>query len=264
MASIDDFLEPGERVVYRSRMGFVQTFWRILLVIVLIAMISLAVTAKGHSVWDGIAFGSAGMVPLSMSIWDMFGAEAVLTDSRLLFKKRLIDKVTPIPLAWIKVLRPGGVRLTVYGRSGAEFLLGYVPNPERLALAIKAATGADSPPILTGKLKAWSMIDYGIIAACLLLSIVVLPALMGVLAGLAWPLKLLAGLAILILAAAAAMIVAELLGAALMRPFLTAAEAETFFDARIPPRRLRRCPLPLLSHFRIARRFAGLLYGTRA
>ncbi len=286
MASkLERMVQPGERILFRSPPKYRQAG---LLAAVGVGGAGLTALALGYASDDGwraelgtgLLTGLSGLAGLVVG----FGAEAVLTDMRLIYRSGPLSRTVEIPLWHIAELQQIKGFVTLRDRAGAATQLMHLADPEGLGRAILAETAVPGPAEADGPLKAWQENGFttAVAAGVIVLSTVGLAAMAAVflqvdrqsllegVRGLEQSDGLFAVLAVVVATGILAVTAVELVGGALlgaygfavaMRLRLSAAEARQVFDfamqaqAPHPMQRLLRRPLGL------ARRFAARLYG---
>lgn len=274
-ANLDQALEPGETVIYRTRgrayAGTVTYYGTLVLALALFAYFYAALRTPGPVDWDNAWFilsvgGGISIGVLVLVVGEIWGQrrtpdDLIITDRRLLFANSEwhdqlnsleLDQI--VRLAW--VLDSNMRYLTV---EAPDLVIRLTPlrDLESAAKAIADAAGVPPAPAL-GRITAVDLLNLGFLPAALaaflglllLFDILHLTAPGGSLGDGVWWLKL----AILASAAAAALVLGVLIGGPLtltiLRPFITAKRAQAVICAGKREKWLTR----------IALKWASLLY----
>ena len=271
---LEQMLEPGERVIFRDRMG-----WRgILTRLLRFSPLLLGVCALGVALKDGDPEGLIYIfTPVIMVALLNRGSEVIVTESRILSREAWVGprKVTAIDLADVGEVVTISEAVALRDRGGALVQLASVPKPEGLAAAIVSQTGVRAPKPPTGRVRSWTlaaaqfvvfifliMLMGGYVAADRYLSfmdVAWLPVYFVILG------YFLAFVLAIWLAFFVGFILGMLLFALPMRFCLSSKEARAFFNPE--EESILGAPRWLSSLFElpviVAKHFASLLYGER-
>lgn len=272
-ADLDSLLEPRETVAYRtSGRSFVATFKVVALhALPLIMFTSVIMSTRLDVLWDSRIFYPSSLVG-AVIIGIVIGTivlliaargqrrdpdHAMITDRRFLFADSDWDsKMESLALAEIERIswtRPGVViRLEVAAANGTV-LLTTMQEAEALAKALADATGLAAPPPL-GRMVWADLTEFGeaLVACTILIALrhAFIPDDLVDPGGLFDFDRLWVLFAVLAVAVAAGLAFGPVVGAALMRPFVTAEQMQAGLSVGRRPWRIR-----------VALAWAGLLYG---
>ncbi len=268
-SKLERMIQPGETMVFRTRMGWGRTLGSFFKSALLLAGVG------GIFFWysGNPSFFFIVMFSVLPSFFSLHGSEALVTDMRVLHRTGLFKpKVTELPLWHIQNLERVTGYVTLRDRAGLEIHLHSVPDSEGLAEAIVAQTGVPAPRPAQGRVKSWDEIGAFFGIGCGLAMLTLLYVALDRFSGmdtLGWddPLFFLLLFLLLpgvVLALTLGFIAAMVLIVLAMRFFLSVEEARAFFN---PEERLATGPKWALAAAHlptwIGRRLASLLYGER-
>ncbi len=158
VGKLDRMIQPGERVVFRTRMGWRRVLWSV--------GVGAALAGGWHIAfaWAGAETASSagylmGLVVAGLMLFSI-GTEGVVTDLRVLHKSGLIrPEVVELPLWHIERLEHvDDHAVMLRDRAGAETMLHALADGPGFAAAILAETGGPGPeePEMPAKVKAWA------------------------------------------------------------------------------------------------------------
>lgn len=265
--TINGELLPGERVVFRTRMGLVKY----LLQVTLWGSIGMAMASLFLSDVPSMETVVTTAIACLFGTLSFAGADAAVTDMRLLYRvSYLSPKIVCVRLYKIARLdvNRDNRRLVVTDRWGGGHELGSIPNRDRFAARMAGATGVPLYPMVSRMGRYWVGMTTGLVAVTFFgataLSIIWViefapwEKLGWADAHWGWRLSAFGGCYFAGLAVVLPLAVVSSLWVAVlpMRVFLSASEARNCFEELLRPNKARWIGS-------LARRFASVLYNEK-
>ena len=161
--SLDRLLQPGERVLFRTRWGWGRTLRFVALMGGLAVLCGGAVffIVPGNDFRFALALAASSLFSSLAQPLMGHGTEAVLTELRVIYRTGLFrPKTVEIPLWNLAEVTRARVILKLTDRAGATSEWWHLPEPEKLAAAIMAQAGLPGPPALPEKLEKWDQAGF--------------------------------------------------------------------------------------------------------